>query len=127
MSGAVVVVVIIILLLLIFLPPSLKVIKEWERGVVFRLGRLVGTKGPGFFAILPYFDRMIKVDLRVVTMDVRARTSSPGIMSRSASMPWSTSESSTPRPPLIKGPRLHPRHFPDSPDHSSKRSGPVRT
>jgi len=61
---------IIILALLIILPNAIKIVKEWERGVILRLGRLVGTKGPGFFFIIPFVDRMIKVDLRVVTMDV---------------------------------------------------------
>jgi len=49
---------------------AVKIVKEWERGVILRLGRLVGAKGPGLFFIIPFVDRMIKVDLRVVTMDV---------------------------------------------------------
>jgi regulator of protease activity HflC (stomatin/prohibitin superfamily) len=61
---------IIILILLILLPMTIKIVQEYERGVIFRLGRLVGAKGPGFFLIIPFFDRMVKVDLRVVTMDV---------------------------------------------------------
>jgi len=60
----------IILLLLIFVPMAIKIVQEYERGVIFRLGRLVGARGPGFFLIIPVFDRMVKVDLRVVTMDV---------------------------------------------------------
>jgi regulator of protease activity HflC (stomatin/prohibitin superfamily) len=62
--------VIIILVLLIFLPLTVKIVQEYERGVIFRLGRLTGAKGPGFFLIIPFVDRMVKVDLRVVTMDV---------------------------------------------------------
>jgi len=61
---------IIILALIILLPNAIKIVKEWERGVILRLGRLIGAKGPGFFLIIPFVDRMIKVDLRVVTMDV---------------------------------------------------------
>jgi regulator of protease activity HflC (stomatin/prohibitin superfamily) len=61
---------VIVLVLLILLPMTIKIVKEWERGVILRLGRLVGAKGPGFFLIIPFIDRMIKVDLRVVTMDV---------------------------------------------------------
>jgi regulator of protease activity HflC (stomatin/prohibitin superfamily) len=61
---------IIVLVLLILLPMTIKVVKEWERGVILRLGRLVGAKGPGLFLIIPFADRMTKVDLRVVTMDV---------------------------------------------------------
>ena len=49
---------------------AIKIVPEYERGVIFRLGRLIGTKGPGLFLIIPFVDRMIKVDLRVVTMDV---------------------------------------------------------
>jgi regulator of protease activity HflC (stomatin/prohibitin superfamily) len=49
---------------------SIKIVKEYERGVVFRLGRLVGAKGPGLFFIIPFVDSMQRVDLRVVTMDV---------------------------------------------------------
>ncbi len=61
---------IIVLLLIMVVPSAIKIVKEWERGVILRLGRLVGAKGPGFFMIIPFVDRMIKVDLRIVTMDV---------------------------------------------------------
>jgi regulator of protease activity HflC (stomatin/prohibitin superfamily) len=57
-------------LVLIFLSSSIKVVNEYERGVIFRLGRLTGAKGPGIFFIIPIIDRMVRVDLRVVTMDV---------------------------------------------------------
>jgi regulator of protease activity HflC (stomatin/prohibitin superfamily) len=58
----------LIILILIFM--SIKIVTEYERGVIFRLGRLVGAKGPGLFFIIPFIDRMVKVDLRTVTMDV---------------------------------------------------------
>ncbi len=61
---------IIIIVLLIIIPMTVKVVTEYERGVIFRLGRLIGAKGPGLFLIIPFIDRMVKVDLRVVTMDV---------------------------------------------------------
>jgi regulator of protease activity HflC (stomatin/prohibitin superfamily) len=57
-----------IILILIFM--SVKIVTEYERGVILRLGRLVGAKGPGLFLIIPFIDRMTKIDLRVVTMDV---------------------------------------------------------
>jgi regulator of protease activity HflC (stomatin/prohibitin superfamily) len=57
-----------ILVVLIFM--AVKIVTEYERGVIFRLGRLVGAKGPGLFFIIPFVDRMVKVDLRTVTMDV---------------------------------------------------------
>ena len=57
-------------LALILLPSAVRILREYERGVIFRLGRLVGARGPGLFFILPFVERMMKVDLRVVTMDV---------------------------------------------------------
>jgi len=63
-------IVLLVVLLAIFLPAAIKILREYERGVIFRLGRLVGTRGPGLFVILPFVDRMVKVDLRVITMDV---------------------------------------------------------
>jgi regulator of protease activity HflC (stomatin/prohibitin superfamily) len=49
---------------------AIRVVQEYERGVIFRLGRLVGARGPGLFFIIPFIERMVKVDLRVVTLDV---------------------------------------------------------
>ena len=64
-------VVVVIALMLIF--AAVKIVAEYERGVIFRLGRLIGAKGPGLFFIIPLVDRMVKVDLRTVTMDVPAQ------------------------------------------------------
>ncbi|MCE7929349.1 MAG: slipin family protein [Dehalococcoidia bacterium] len=55
------------------LPFSVRIVKEYERGVIFRIGRLVGAKGPGLFIMLPFVDRMVKVDLRTITLDVPAQ------------------------------------------------------
>ncbi|MBI4308173.1 MAG: slipin family protein [Chloroflexi bacterium] len=63
----------IILLLVIFLPASIRVVQEYERGVMFRLGRLMGPRGPGFIFMIPFVERMQKVDLRVVTLNVPAQ------------------------------------------------------
>jgi regulator of protease activity HflC (stomatin/prohibitin superfamily) len=63
-------IIIIAVILIIFIGMAVKVVPEYERGVLFRLGRLVGARGPGIFLIIPFIDRMVKVDLRVVTMDV---------------------------------------------------------
>jgi regulator of protease activity HflC (stomatin/prohibitin superfamily) len=52
---------------------AIKIVNEWERGVILRLGRLIGAKGPGLFLIIPFVDKMIKVDLRVVTLDIPAQ------------------------------------------------------
>lgn len=61
---------VIVFLVLVILSMAIKVVPEYERGVLFRLGRLVGQRGPGLFLIIPFVDRMVKVDLRVITMDV---------------------------------------------------------
>jgi regulator of protease activity HflC (stomatin/prohibitin superfamily) len=66
----IVVLIVVILLVLILVPMAVKIVQEYERGVIFRLGRLTGAKGPGLFVIIPFIDRMVKVDLRVVTLDV---------------------------------------------------------
>ncbi|HEX7880758.1 MAG TPA: slipin family protein [Candidatus Eisenbacteria bacterium] len=58
---------------LIILGNSVRVLREYERAVVFRLGRLIGVKGPGLILLLPMIDRMVKVPLRVVAMDVPAQ------------------------------------------------------
>jgi regulator of protease activity HflC (stomatin/prohibitin superfamily) len=52
---------------------AVRIVQEYERGVIFRLGRLVGARGPGLFFIIPIIERMVKVDLRVITMDVPAQ------------------------------------------------------
>ena len=66
----IVIIVIVALAVLMILSMSIKIVPEYERGVLFRLGRLVGQRGPGLFVIIPFVDRMVKADLRVVTMDV---------------------------------------------------------
>jgi len=60
----------LLVLLILLLASAVKIVQEYERGVIFRLGRLVGARGPGLFFIIPIIDRMVKVDLRVVTLDV---------------------------------------------------------
>ncbi|MCY3708518.1 MAG: slipin family protein [Caldilineaceae bacterium] len=58
------------LLLVWLLRASLRIVREYERGVIFRLGRVTGAKGPGLFWLIPFVDQMRPVDLRVVTLDV---------------------------------------------------------
>ncbi len=55
---------------LFILASAVRVLREYERGVVFRLGRLIGAKGPGLFLLIPLVDRMVKVSLRTVAMDI---------------------------------------------------------
>src|SRR5436189_5941151 len=60
----------IIVLVAIILPQAMRILREYERGVVFRLGKLLGAKGPGLIILIPIVDKMVKMDLRVVTIDV---------------------------------------------------------
>jgi regulator of protease activity HflC (stomatin/prohibitin superfamily) len=57
-------------LLLLILVSAIKIVPEYERGVIFRLGRVIGAKGPGLFVIIPIVDRMVRVNLQTVTMDI---------------------------------------------------------
>jgi len=58
------------LLILFLLASAIRILKEYERGVIFRLGRLVGSKGPGIILLIPLIDKMVKISLRTVVMDV---------------------------------------------------------
>lgn len=60
----------IIFVVILLIAYAIRVLREYERGVIFRLGRLVGAKGPGLILLIPVIDKMVKVSLRVVTMDV---------------------------------------------------------
>jgi regulator of protease activity HflC (stomatin/prohibitin superfamily) len=60
----------IALVLVILAQAAIKIVQEYERGVVFRLGRYVGVRGPGLILLIPFIERMVKVSLRVITMDV---------------------------------------------------------
>ena len=68
-------VVIIIIAIVVFslLSSVVRIAREYERGVIFRLGRLLRAKGPGVILLIPIVDRMLKMDLRVVTLDVPRR------------------------------------------------------
>ncbi|XOB41844.1 MAG: slipin family protein [Candidatus Nealsonbacteria bacterium] len=63
----------VIIIALIILPQAVKITREYERGVIFRLGRFAGIRGPGLFLIIPIIDKMIKIDLRILTLDVPAQ------------------------------------------------------
>jgi regulator of protease activity HflC (stomatin/prohibitin superfamily) len=60
----------ILVLIIFFLSAALRILKEYERGVIFRLGRIINAKGPGLIILIPIIDKMIKVSLRLVAMDV---------------------------------------------------------
>lgn len=63
-------IVLIVIVVIFFLTSALKVVREYDRGVIFRLGRLIGAKGPGLIILIPIIDKMVKVSLRVVTLDI---------------------------------------------------------
>ncbi len=63
-------VVVIVIAVSILGPQVIRILREYERGVIFRLGKLLGAKGPGLVLLIPIVDRMVKMDLRVVTIDV---------------------------------------------------------
>jgi regulator of protease activity HflC (stomatin/prohibitin superfamily) len=64
------VVVIIVVLAIFILPQAMRILREYERGVIFRLGKLQGAKGPGLIFLIPVVDKLVRMDLRVVTIDV---------------------------------------------------------
>src|SRR5499433_2763600 len=71
MAAGLVAVVVLLFLVVLFLISAIKVAREYERGIVFRLGRLLPQpKGPGLFLLIPIVDRMVKVDLRTVTLNI---------------------------------------------------------
>ena len=61
---------VVIVVAVMFLSAAIKVMNEYERGVIFRLGRVIGAKGPGLIILIPVVDRMVRVDMRTITMDV---------------------------------------------------------
>src|SRR5579872_4613716 len=61
---------VIVVIALMFFSSAVKIVQEYERGVIFRLGRIQGAKGPGLFFIVPIIDKMTRLDLRTVTLEV---------------------------------------------------------
>jgi regulator of protease activity HflC (stomatin/prohibitin superfamily) len=70
LTGALIALLVIVTLLVVVAAASVRVLREYERAIVFRLGRLLGQKGPGLVLLIPVVDRMVRVDLRTVTLDV---------------------------------------------------------
>ena len=62
--------IVVIVLVFMFLASAIRVLNEYERGVIFRLGRVIDTKGPGLIILIPVVDKMVKVDMRTITMEV---------------------------------------------------------
>ena len=69
-GGIISVVAITVIVVIFVLPQAIRILREYERGVIFRLGKLQGAKGPGLIFLIPIIDKMVKMDLRVVTIDV---------------------------------------------------------
>ena len=69
-TGVVPIIFVVGVAVLVFLGAAIRIVQEYERGVIFRLGRVQAAKGPGLFFIVPIIDRMVKVDLRTITLDV---------------------------------------------------------
>src|SRR5215471_11030268 len=70
MAAALGILIIIAVFAVIAVGASVRVLREYERGVIFRLGRLIAQKGPGLILLIPLVDRMVKVDLRTVTLNI---------------------------------------------------------
>jgi regulator of protease activity HflC (stomatin/prohibitin superfamily) len=70
MAVAIGIVAVLAFFLLIFLGSAIRILREYERGVIFRLGRLIAQKGPGLILLIPVIDRMVRVDLRTVTLNI---------------------------------------------------------
>jgi regulator of protease activity HflC (stomatin/prohibitin superfamily) len=71
--GNIIIIIAAVIVVIILLSATIRIVNEYERGVVFRLGRYVGVRGPGIIFLIPFIERMVKTDLRVVTMDVPAQ------------------------------------------------------
>src|SRR5512137_1630867 len=63
-------VIVIVVLVVMFLASAIRILNEYERGVIFRLGRLIGSKGPGLIILIPIVDKLQKISLRLITLDV---------------------------------------------------------
>jgi regulator of protease activity HflC (stomatin/prohibitin superfamily) len=70
MEGAVIGIIAVVFVVMVVASAAVKIAQEYERGVVFRLGRFTGERGPGLYFIIPFVERSVKVDLRVVTLDI---------------------------------------------------------
>jgi regulator of protease activity HflC (stomatin/prohibitin superfamily) len=62
--------IVLVVLVVMFLASAIRILNEYERGVIFRLGRVIDMKGPGIIILIPVVDRMVKVDMRTITMDI---------------------------------------------------------
>ncbi len=118
---------IIVVLLLLFLLAGLRVVNQYERGVIFVLGRLRGAKGPGVFWVPPFISTMRKIDLRIVTIELPPQegvTRDNVTVKVSAVVYFYVVNSQRGRQQCAG---LLPRDRADCPDDAAQRYGPVRT
>src|SRR5689334_25381976 len=99
MTAVLIVLVVLVVIGLSVAAASVRVLREYERAVVFRLGRLMDQRGPGLVLLVPSIDRMVRVSLRTVTLTVPPRRRSRATTSRCASRRFATTEWSTPTAP----------------------------
>src|SRR5512137_891366 len=62
--------IVIVVLVVMFLASAIRILNEYERAVIFRLGRVIATKGPGLIILIPVVDKMVRIDMRTITMDI---------------------------------------------------------
>jgi len=67
---AIAIIAVLAVILLLILTSAIRILREYERGVIFRLGRLIGQKGPGLILLIPFIDQMVRIDLRTITLNV---------------------------------------------------------
>ena len=70
MTVALAVIAVVAVFILIILASAIRILREYERGVIFRLGRLIAQKGPGLILLIPFIDQMVRIDLRTITLNV---------------------------------------------------------
>ncbi len=127
MGGAVILACVALLafIVLMVLLSAIKIVQEYERGVIFRLGRLMGAKGPGLFFIIPFIDRMVRGR---PAGDHHGRAGPGGDHPRQRhhqGQRGALLQGGQPEQGGGQGAGLHPRHHPDRPDHAAQRARPV--
>jgi len=63
-------VIVLVVMVVMFLSSAIRILNEYERAVIFRLGRVIATKGPGLIILIPIVDKMVRIDMRTITMDI---------------------------------------------------------
>ena len=113
------VLIIILVIGLLFLFASVKVAREYERGVIFRLGRLIAQKGPGLILLIPFIDQMVKVDLRTVTLNVPPQEviTKDNVTVRVNAVAYF--RVIDPNKAIVRGRELPPRHLADRADDAA--------